>query len=106
MEPSAQNTIYISNNPSYKKASRAEFLSALACAEPPRSGAKPLRPDEEAPGSDRPDRFVGDVGGIYTIPLRPQWSSSSSFTQTRTEALSLSRKLGAPNSLAQIFMIP
>ena len=75
VEPSAQNSIYISNNPSHKKASRAEFLSALACAEPP-------HPDVEAPGSDRPDRFVGDMGGIYTIPLRPQWSSSTSFTQT------------------------
>ena len=42
---------------------------------------------------------MGDGGGIYTSPLRPQRSSSTSFTQTRTEALSLS-KLNAPNSLA------
>ena len=37
--------------------------------------------------------FVGDVGGIYTSPLRPQWSSSTSFTQTRTKALSLTHDL-------------
>ena len=75
VELSAQNYIYISNNPSHKMASRAEFLSALAYAEP-------LRPNAEAPGSNKPDRFVGDVGGIYTIPLSPQRLSSSSSTCT------------------------
>ena len=97
VEPSAQNSIYISNNPSHKKASRAEFLSALVCVEPPRSNV-------EAPGSVRPDHFVGDVGDIYTIPLRPPTVifSIPSFLTNRS---SLSPKFGAPNSLAQIFVI-
>ena len=46
------------------KASRAEFLSVVAYAEP-------LLPNAEALGSVRPDHFVGDGGSIYTSPLRP-----------------------------------
>ena len=45
---------------------------------------------------------MGDVGGIYTIPLRPQQSSSSLTHSLRTEALSLSLSSSVPpNSLAQ-----
>ena len=91
VEPSAQNSIYISNNTSHKKP--AELNSYLLWPTQNLRGAEPPRPNVKAPGSVRPDRFVGDVGGIYTIPLCPQWSSSSSFTQTRTKALSLTHDL-------------
>ena len=89
VEPSAQNSIFNSNNPSHKKL--AELNSYLLWPMWNLRGAKPPRSNAEAPRSVWPDRFVGDVGGIYTIPLRPQRSSSSSFTQTRTEPLSLTQ---------------
>ena len=92
VEPSAQNTIYISNNPSHKKASWAEFLSALACAEPPRSGAEPPRPDAEALGSVWPDHFVGDGGGIYTHPFAPNGHLLPHFhSDSNWSSLSLSQ---------------
>ena len=91
MEPSTQNSIYISNNPSHKRP--AELNSYLlwpvrnlhAQAQNLRAQTQRLR------GLCWPDCFVGGVGGIYTIPLHPQWSSSSLFTQTRTEALSVTQ---------------
>jgi len=89
VEPSAQNSIYILNNPSHKKTSRAEFLSALACAEPPRSGAEPPCSNAEAPGSMLTRLFCGWRGWylyhtpspptviFFVIHLDSKWSSIS-----------------------------
>jgi hypothetical protein len=88
VEPSARNHHPHLNTPSYKKL--ADLNSFLFWQ------ARNLRVFTEAPGSVRPDRYVGDVGGVYTIPLRPQRSSSSSFHLEPHQELSLSLKLCAP----------
>ena len=82
VEPSAQNSIYISNNPSHKKS--AELNSYLLWP------ARNLRVlTWRLRGLSDLTVFVGDGRGIYTHPFALQWSSSTSLTQTRTEALSL-----------------
>jgi hypothetical protein len=92
VEPSAQNTIPNSNNPSHKKASCAEIFSVLVSAEVPG-----LSPRGSAVCRTRP--FSGQRGGINTSPLRPQRSSSSFFhSELDQSSLPLS-KLGASNPL-------
>jgi hypothetical protein len=76
VEPSAQNSICISNNPSHKKPTKPNsYLSWLArnlC-----TLTRNLRaPNAEALRSVGPDHFVGDWGGINTSSLHPQRSSS------------------------------
>jgi hypothetical protein len=90
VEPSAQNTIPNSNNPSHKKASCAEIFSVLVSAEVPG-----LSPRGSAVCRTRP--FSGRRGGINTSPLRPQRSSSSFFhSELDQSSLPLSLSLVLP----------
>ena len=105
VEPSAQNSIFTSNNPSHKKP--AELNSYLIwptwnlCAQ-----SQNLH-DQTWRLQGLSDQTILWVMWVVFIPYPFTPNSYRLPHSLRLELkLSLSPKLGAPNSLAQIFVIP